>query len=73
MMMAASICSLIFDFTSEDALLKQPGFDGGSLDSLGRIIARSLPSSGQVCDVSCTRCSLLLKLSFYDSLMTDDA
>ncbi|KAG2249835.1 hypothetical protein Bca4012_086812 [Brassica carinata] len=46
-MMAASICSLIFDFTSEDALLKQPGFDGGSLDSLGRIIARSLPSSGQ--------------------------
>ncbi|XP_010437958.1 PREDICTED: neurochondrin homolog [Camelina sativa] len=46
-MMAASICSLIFDFTSEDALLKQPNFNGSSLDSLARLIARSLSSWGQ--------------------------
>ncbi|ESQ53973.1 hypothetical protein EUTSA_v10024640mg [Eutrema salsugineum] len=45
--MAGSICSLIFDFTSEDALLKQPNFNGSSLDSLARLIARSLSSSGQ--------------------------
>ncbi|CAA7046381.1 unnamed protein product [Microthlaspi erraticum] len=46
-MMAASICSLIFDFTSEDALLKQPNFNGSSLDSLARLITRSLSSWGQ--------------------------
>ncbi|KAG5394793.1 hypothetical protein IGI04_024756 [Brassica rapa subsp. trilocularis] len=46
-MMAASICSLICDFTSEEALLKQPSFNGSSLDSLARLIARSLSSSGQ--------------------------
>ncbi|KAF8110890.1 hypothetical protein N665_0078s0080 [Sinapis alba] len=46
-MMAASICSLICDFTSEEALLKQPSFDGSSLDSLARLIARSLSSSSQ--------------------------
>ncbi|CAE6164871.1 unnamed protein product [Arabidopsis arenosa] len=46
-MMAASICSLIFDFTSEDALLKQPNFNRSSLDSLAWLIARSLSSCGQ--------------------------
>ncbi|KAJ0251859.1 Uncharacterized protein HA466_0127550 [Hirschfeldia incana] len=46
-MMAASISSLIFDFTSEDALLKQASFHGCTLDSLGRLIARSLSSSIQ--------------------------
>ena len=46
-MMAASICSLICDFTSEEALFKQPSFNGSSLDSLARLIARSLSSSGQ--------------------------
>ncbi|XP_010432777.1 PREDICTED: neurochondrin-like [Camelina sativa] len=46
-MMAASICSLIFEFTSEEALLKQPNFNGSSLDSLARLIARSLSSWGQ--------------------------
>ncbi|CAN6911033.1 unnamed protein product [Brassica oleracea] len=46
-MMAASICSLICDFTSEEALLKQPSFNGSSLDSLARLIARRLSSSGQ--------------------------
>ncbi|KAL1210380.1 hypothetical protein V5N11_006711 [Cardamine amara subsp. amara] len=46
-MMAASVCSLIFDFTSEDALLKQPDFNASSLDSLARLIARSLSSWGQ--------------------------
>ncbi|KAG2261336.1 hypothetical protein Bca52824_068415 [Brassica carinata] len=40
-MMAASICSLICDFTTEEALLKQPSFNNSSLD------ARSLSSSGQ--------------------------
>ncbi|KAG2261334.1 hypothetical protein Bca52824_068413 [Brassica carinata] len=46
-MMAASICSLICDFTTEEALLKQPSFNNSSLDSLARLIARSLSSSGQ--------------------------
>ncbi|KAG7540711.1 Neurochondrin [Arabidopsis thaliana x Arabidopsis arenosa] len=46
-MMAASICSLIFDLTSEDALLKQPNFNSSYLDSLARLIARSLSSCGQ--------------------------
>ncbi|XP_010528500.1 PREDICTED: neurochondrin isoform X2 [Tarenaya hassleriana] len=48
--MAASICSLIFDFTSEDALLKQQNFDSSSLDIIARILARSLSSWRQ--DVS---------------------
>jgi hypothetical protein len=42
-MMAASICSLIFDFTSEDALQ----LSRSSLDSLARLVTRSLSSSGQ--------------------------
>ncbi|KAG2691426.1 hypothetical protein I3760_08G008400 [Carya illinoinensis] len=46
-MMASSICALIFDFTSEKALLNHPNFDGGSLNGLSRLIARSLASGGQ--------------------------
>ncbi|KAF3490138.1 hypothetical protein F2Q69_00056053 [Brassica cretica] len=45
-MMAANICSLICNFTSEEALLKQPSFNASSLDSLAGLIARSLSSSG---------------------------
>ncbi|GMY29228.1 neurochondrin isoform X1 [Fagus crenata] len=42
LMMASSICALIFDFTSEEALLNHPNFDPSSLNSLSRLIARSL-------------------------------
>ncbi|CAN8273277.1 unnamed protein product [Cochlearia groenlandica] len=51
-MMAATICSLIFDFTSEDALLKQHNLESSSstLDSLARLIRKSL--SSQVQDMS---------------------
>ncbi|KAJ0090249.1 hypothetical protein Patl1_12531 [Pistacia atlantica] len=47
-MMASSICALIFDMTSEEALVKNPNFDNNSLNSLSRLIARSLASWGQV-------------------------
>lgn len=46
-MMASSICTLLFDFTSEKALLKHPNFDDSSLNSLSRLIARSMASWGQ--------------------------
>ncbi|XP_031279769.1 neurochondrin [Pistacia vera] len=46
-MMASSICALIFDMTSEEALVKNPNFDNNSLNSLSRLIARSLASWGQ--------------------------
>ncbi|CAH8328470.1 unnamed protein product [Eruca vesicaria subsp. sativa] len=46
-MMAASICSLIFDFTSEEALLKQANVSARSLETLARLIARSFSSAGQ--------------------------
>ncbi|OMO90747.1 Neurochondrin [Corchorus olitorius] len=45
--MASSICALVFDLTSEDALLNHPGFSSTYLDSLSRLIARSLASWGQ--------------------------
>ncbi|XP_062110966.1 uncharacterized protein LOC133822599 [Humulus lupulus] len=43
-MMASSICSLVLDFTSEDALLGSSNFDENTLNSLSRLIARSLAS-----------------------------
>ncbi|XP_021276278.1 neurochondrin isoform X2 [Herrania umbratica] len=46
-MMASSICTLVFDFTSEDALLNYPDFSSSCLNSLSRLIARSLDSWGQ--------------------------
>ncbi|XP_068345246.1 uncharacterized protein [Pyrus communis] len=46
-MMASSICSLLFDLTSEKALLKHPNFDDSTLDILSRLIARSMASWGQ--------------------------
>ncbi|XP_062163182.1 uncharacterized protein LOC133870141 [Alnus glutinosa] len=46
LMMASSIGALILDFTSEEALLKHPNFDRSSLNSLSRLIARSLASCG---------------------------
>lgn len=46
-MMASSICALIFDFTSEEALLNHPNFDYSSLNGLSRLIARSLATRGQ--------------------------
>lgn len=47
-MMASSICSLLFDFTSEDALAGHSNFDESTLNSLCRLIARSMASWGQV-------------------------
>ncbi|GKV03212.1 hypothetical protein SLEP1_g15556 [Rubroshorea leprosula] len=46
-MMASSICTLILDFTSEDALLNHLNFDSNCLISLSRLIAGSLASWGQ--------------------------
>ncbi|GLT85280.1 hypothetical protein SLE2022_034730 [Rubroshorea leprosula] len=46
-MMASSICTLILDFTSEDALLNHPNFDSNCLISLSRLVAGSLASWGQ--------------------------
>ncbi|KAL6212025.1 hypothetical protein ACLB2K_017248 [Fragaria x ananassa] len=46
-MMASSICTLLFDFTSEKALLKHPNFDDSCLNSLSRLIARSMASWGK--------------------------
>ncbi|CAI8599583.1 unnamed protein product [Vicia faba] len=46
-MMASSICALIFDYTSEEALLKNPDFNHGTLRSLYHLIARCLASSEQ--------------------------
>ncbi|XP_024023601.1 neurochondrin [Morus notabilis] len=46
-MMASSICSLLFDFTSEDALVGHSNFDESTLNSLCRLIARSMASWGQ--------------------------
>jgi len=48
MMMASSICTLIFDYTSEEALLNCPDFDYRTLSSLYLLIARCLASSEQV-------------------------
>lgn len=47
-MMASGICALIFDFTSEEALLNHPNFDYSSLNGLSHLIARSLATRGQV-------------------------
>ncbi|MBA0626457.1 hypothetical protein Godav_004123, partial [Gossypium davidsonii] len=46
-MMASSICTLIFDMTSENALLNHPSLSSSCLNSLSRLIARSLASWGQ--------------------------
>lgn len=47
MMMAASICALIFDFTSEKALLSNPIFADKSLDKLCRLFSRIFALSQQ--------------------------
>ncbi|XP_022729716.1 neurochondrin isoform X2 [Durio zibethinus] len=46
-MMASSICALVFDLTSEDALLNHTDFSSSCLDILSRLITRSLASWGQ--------------------------
>lgn len=45
--MASSICALIFDYTSEETLLNHPNLDNSSLHNLYKIIARSLASCKQ--------------------------
>jgi hypothetical protein len=50
MMMASSICSLIFDYTSEEALLNHPNFNHGTLSSLYQLIATCMASSEQDMD-----------------------
>lgn len=47
LLMAGSICSLIFDATSEAALLSHPNFELGALNSLNQLILRSLAVGGQ--------------------------
>ncbi|CAJ1966990.1 unnamed protein product [Sphenostylis stenocarpa] len=51
MMMASSICALVFDYTSEEALLNRPGFNYSTLNSLYLLIARCLTSSEQHCTI----------------------
>ncbi|KAF5936268.1 hypothetical protein HYC85_027397 [Camellia sinensis] len=46
-MMASSICALIFDSTSEEALLQHQSFDRSDLISLSQLIVRSLAICGQ--------------------------
>ncbi|PSS01101.1 Neurochondrin like [Actinidia chinensis var. chinensis] len=46
-MMASTICALIFDSTSEEALLQHPNFDHSNLIHLSRLIARSLATCGK--------------------------
>lgn len=46
-MMASSICALIFDSTSERALMDHPDFKGAYVISLSQLIRRSL-TIGQV-------------------------
>ncbi|GAB2229422.1 hypothetical protein Droror1_Dr00023562 [Drosera rotundifolia] len=41
-LMASSICCLIFKYTSEESLLQSPGFDFSTLNALSQLIARSL-------------------------------
>ncbi|GAB2286926.1 hypothetical protein Dimus_021314 [Dionaea muscipula] len=41
-LMASSICCLVFEFTSEESLLGYPGFDYTTLNALSRLIVRSL-------------------------------
>ncbi|WJX86885.1 hypothetical protein P8452_69134 [Trifolium repens] len=50
MMMASSICSLIFDYTLEEALLNHPDFKHGILSSLYQLIARCMASPEQDMD-----------------------
>ncbi|KAK8468287.1 hypothetical protein PHAVU_007G279700 [Phaseolus vulgaris] len=47
MMMASSICALVFEYTSEEALLNRPDFNYSTLRSLYVLIARCLTSSEQ--------------------------
>ena len=47
-MMASSICSLILDITSEEALLGHPEFGMSTYQKLCHLTVRSLASYGQV-------------------------
>lgn len=47
-MMASSICSLILDHSSEEALLGCPNFNHSDLHSLCRLIVKSLASNEMV-------------------------
>lgn len=46
-MMASSICSLILDLTSEEALINHPDFTSGNIGSLSKLIGRSFAMYGQ--------------------------
>ncbi|WJZ85330.1 hypothetical protein VitviT2T_004873 [Vitis vinifera] len=46
-MMASSICALIFDHTSEQALLNHPNIDHSTIASLSQLIVRSLATCAQ--------------------------
>lgn len=47
-MMASSICSLILDSTSEEALLRHPDVCADDIIALSQLMKRSLVSCGQV-------------------------
>lgn len=47
-MMASSICSLILNSTSEEALLRYPEFNTDDLIALSKLMKRSLVTCGQV-------------------------
>lgn len=55
-MMASSICSLILDLTSEEALLNHPDFISGDVGNLSKLIRRSFVMCGQVITGLCFSC-----------------
>ncbi|CAN4076898.1 unnamed protein product [Withania somnifera] len=46
-MMASSICSLVLDLTSEEALINHPDFTSRNIGSLSKLIGRSFAMCGQ--------------------------
>lgn len=65
-MMASTICALIFDSTSEEALLQHSSFDKRLLNRLSQLIARSLTISGKVNCFSCLITHLSQKIRTFD-------
>jgi len=71
MMMASSICALVFEYTSEEALLNRPDFNYSTLRSLYVLIARCLSSSEQVhCEFPfITNCKLVQVALFIQKIL----
>lgn len=64
-MMASSICSLLLDTTSEEALLRHPDFNTNDLIALSRLMKRSLVTCSQVIPLCIICLSLWYNVSFF--------